>query len=39
MNLSNIKSQENEIVLESIELAYTYFEITEDNSTSFSLNK
>ncbi len=30
--ISDLKSQENEIVMESIELAYTYFEITEDNS-------
>ena len=30
--ISDLKSQENEIVMESIELAYTYFEITDDNS-------
>ncbi len=31
-SISDLKSQESEIVIESIELAYTYFEITEDNS-------
>lgn len=30
-SMSDFKSQENEIVIESIELAYTYFEITEDD--------
>lgn len=30
--ISDLKSQENSLVIESIELAYTYFEITEDNS-------
>jgi len=30
--ISDLKSQENAIVIESIELAYNYFEITEDNS-------
>lgn len=30
--ISDLKSQESEIVMESIEFAYTYFEITEDNS-------
>lgn len=32
--VSDLKSQENAIVIESIELAYTYFEITEDNNIS-----
>lgn len=30
--VSDLKSQENEIVIESIELAYTYFVITPDTS-------
>ncbi len=30
--ISDLKSQESEIVMESIEFAFTYFEITEDNS-------
>jgi phage tail-like protein len=33
-SVSDLKSQENEIVIESIELAYTYFIITQDNSIS-----
>lgn len=32
-SVSDLKSQENAIVIESIELAYTYFEILEDNTT------
>lgn len=31
-SVSDLKSQENEIVVESIELAYTYFEISPDTS-------
>lgn len=31
-SVSDLKSQENEIVIESIELAYTYFVITPDTS-------
>ncbi|WGH75701.1 phage tail protein [Tenacibaculum tangerinum] len=31
-SISDLKSQESEIVMESIELAYTYFEITPDTS-------
>lgn len=31
-SVSDLKSQENSIVIESIELAYTYFDITEDTS-------
>ncbi|MBI3134486.1 MAG: phage tail protein [Bacteroidetes bacterium] len=31
-SISDFKSQENAIVIESIELAYTYFDITEDTS-------
>lgn len=31
-SVSDIKSQENELVIESIELAYTYFVITPDSS-------
>jgi len=31
-SISDLKSQENEIVMESIEFAYTYFEITSDDS-------
>ena len=31
-SVSDLKSQENEIVIESIELAYTYFVITQDTS-------
>jgi len=31
-SVSDLKSQENELVLESIELAYTYFVITPDTS-------
>ena len=32
--VSDLKAQESEIVIESLELAYTYFEITEDTSIS-----
>ncbi|WP_130735403.1 phage tail protein [Flavobacterium sp. J27] len=32
-SISDLKSQENEIVMESIELAYTYFVITSETST------
>jgi len=31
-SVSDLKSQENELVIETIELAYTYFEITPDTS-------
>lgn len=31
-SVSDLKSQENGLVIESIELAYTYFEITADTS-------
>lgn len=33
-SISDLKSQESEIVMESIEFAYTYFEISEDDSIS-----
>lgn len=33
-SVSDLKSQENAIVIESIELAYTYFEISESNTIS-----
>lgn len=29
--VSDLKSLENEIVLESVEFAYTYFQVTENN--------
>lgn len=32
--VSDLKAQESEIVIESLELAYNYFEITEDTSIS-----
>lgn len=31
-SVSDLKSQESEIVIESMELAYTYFEISEDDA-------
>ena len=31
-SISDLKSQENALVVESIELAYTYFEVTPDDS-------
>ncbi|WP_445711264.1 phage tail protein [Flavobacterium sp.] len=37
-SVSDLKSQENEIVIESIELAYTYFVITQDTSISDLFN-
>lgn len=33
-SVSDLKSQENAIVIETIELAYTYFEISEDSNVS-----
>lgn len=37
-SVSDLKSQENEIVIESIELAYTHFVITQDTSISDLFN-